>query len=322
MSAALLDRCEVCRALVDLDDLFCSNCGREVSDHRAVRPKQLKLKARNFECEGCGASMNYDAKAKALKCPFCGSNDLKDDGSKGILEPECVLPFVIDQAGAETKLKHWLGSSFWHPNDLRNSAQLTELKPVFVPYWIFETRVKTYWTADTSRVPWNARASWAPVTGAWEKTYPDVWIPASEGVSASELIGVEPYDASQAVPPGEVDLENLVVEQFSVARKYARPLAQSRIEEREVMAVAKHLEGACRNVRVNVLMEDATSQAALAPLYVMAYSYRNKVYRFVLNAQTGRSVGVAPFSYPKLAAMWAIIFAIIGLIIYIVVSGK
>lgn len=321
MSSTQLDRCMVCGALVDLNDLFCSNCGREVSDHRATRPKTLALKALNFECHGCGASMNYDASVKALKCPFCGSVDLQEDGSKGILEPEAVIPFAIDHVRAETMLMAWLGSSFWHPSDIRSAARLTELRPVFVPYWIFTTLVKTHWTADSGKVPWNARASWAPVSGSWERTYPDLWIPASEGVTTGELVGIEPFDISTAVPPQEVDLEKVTVEQFSVARRYARPLAQSRLEALEAAAVSGELGGSARNIHVNVLMQDATSQAALAPVFIMAYRYRSKLYRFILNGQNGRSIGRAPISITKILMLVALIVSIV-LMIGIVIATK
>ena len=35
-----------------------------------------------------------------------------------------------------------------------------------------------------------------------------------------------PFDLAQGVKPEEVDLDNITVEQFSVGRKYARPLAR------------------------------------------------------------------------------------------------
>ncbi len=321
MSPALLDRCSLCGALVDLDDLFCSNCGREVPDHRSERPKTLALKARNFECQGCGASMNYDAQAKALKCPFCGSIDLTEDESRGILSPDVVLPFTMDHAKAENQLRTFLGSSFWHPGDLRTSAQLTELRPVFVPYWVFTTTVKTNWTADTSRVPWGARASWAPIAGNWVRTYPDLWVPASEGVSTSELMAIEPFDVSMGVAPDQVDLEDITVEQFSVARRYARPLAQARLEALEAASVAENAGASTRSIHVNVLMEDATSKAALAPVFVMAYRYRTRLYRFVLNGQTGRSFGRAPVSVTKILMVVTLIVVII-LIIAIVAANR
>jgi uncharacterized CHY-type Zn-finger protein len=311
-----VDRCETCGALVDVEDLFCANCGTEVPDHRVKPSRRLAIEAKNFQCRGCGASMNYDAKAQTLKCPFCGSLDLAEDKSQGILAPECVIPFAIDRADAEHRLRAWLGSSFWHPNDLRSSAQLTELRAVFVPFWIFSTHVQTYWTADTSQVPLGARASWYPLAGFREESYDGIWIPASTGIPAVELNVVGPFDASTAIPPEKQDLADITVEQFTVSRRYARPMAQTFLERSEARSVSQSAPGSQRNIHVNVLMAGDTSRAALAPVYVMAYRYRERVYRFVINGQTGRATGTAPIAPSKIAgAVAVVVIAVITIFI-------
>ena len=108
---ATLPRCATCRALVDTEDLFCANCGTEVPQAARAPVPGRPIEARNFECGGCGASMNYDAGAQALKCPFCGSVDLVEEPGRSILAPELVLPFALDRAQAEAALRAWLGSS-------------------------------------------------------------------------------------------------------------------------------------------------------------------------------------------------------------------
>src|SRR5262249_23656659 len=132
--SATVDRCATCGALVDVEDLFCANCGTEIPDARPEDRKVIALGAKNFECKGCGATMNYDAGAQSLKCPFCGSVDLVEEPTKGLLAPDFVIPFAIDRNEAEGRLRQWLGSSFWHPNDLRTASQLTDMKAVFLPF--------------------------------------------------------------------------------------------------------------------------------------------------------------------------------------------
>lgn len=313
-------RCASCGALVDVEDLFCANCGAEVPDHRPARSARLAIEAENFQCRGCGASMNYDAGAQALKCPFCGSLDLAEEAGGGILRPDCVIPFAIDRAEAEGRLRAWLGSSFWHPADLRPAAQLTELRAVFLPFWVFSTRVETHWTADTSRTPPGARADWFPIAGRAERDYDDVWVPAGSGISPGEIDAVGPFDARAAVSPSRVDLVDVTVEQFTVPRRYARPLAQGHLESAEAQAVARDVPGSNRNVRVNVLMEDATSRAALAPFFIMAYHYRGRVYRFVVNGQTGSSTGTAPVATSKVAGLVGLLL-ILAIVILLLVAN-
>ena len=74
----LLTKCTVCQAILDEEDLFCANCGTEAPDRGDREAAQTKIATHNFECQGCGASMSYDASAQTLRCPFCGSEKLEE----------------------------------------------------------------------------------------------------------------------------------------------------------------------------------------------------------------------------------------------------
>src|SRR5262249_32199649 len=163
----------------------------------------------------------------------------------------------------------------------------------------FTATVQTHWTADSSGKPAGARGDWYPVSGSWKQLYTDLWVPAGGAISPAELFAFMPFDPSSRMPPDQVNLKDITGEQFSLSRRYARPLAQGRLEQLESEAVAAHVPGQARNIHVNVLMEDSTSIPALAPVYVMAYRYRDQVHRYLINGQTGRATGTAPVSMAK-----------------------
>jgi LSD1 subclass zinc finger protein len=315
MSVAI-GRCSACNSMVDVEDLFCPTCGREVPEPIGQALSRMPLGVKNFECRNCGATMSYDAGARDLKCPFCASVDLVDDGTKGILAPDCVLPFALDVGDAEKRLRDWLGSSIWHPGDLKTGAQIAELRRVYVPFWVVATDYSTRWTADTSDVAPGSRAAWAPIRGKQAGHYDDLWVPASEAVPLDELDSIGPFDLESAIPPDKADLEHATIEQFARTRRQARPLVQRRVEDLETWASAKQVPGQARNVRVNVVLSGTTSRAALAPVYILAYRYRKASYRFLVNGQTGRSAGTSPVSAPRVAVAVVAVIAIVVLLIW------
>ncbi len=299
--------CEVCRSLLDEEDLFCANCGTE-APHRAEEAGPAedtrRLATHNFQCRGCGASMSYDAGAGSLRCPFCGSVELDRAADAQILSPRWVVPFRVGREAAMAAMRQWLGQGFFRPGDLARQAAVVEMTPVYVPYWVFDAQTHTYWTADTSRTPAGARAAWYPLAGEHRDRHANLLIGASGVLAPAETAAICPFDLDDGVPPEQVDLERVTVEQFSVPRKYARPLARRGIEQREAAVVAaRYVPGRSRNVRVNVRIEHMSSRPVLLPVWIMAYRYQEQVYRFLLNGQTGKPTGAAPTSWPKVVGV-------------------
>jgi hypothetical protein len=305
-----VSKCSVCQALLDAEDLFCANCGTEapLNEDRHAAPA-TQVSTHNFECQGCGASMSYDASAQTLRCPFCSSERMKEQKDTTTLRPQSVVPFAIDQNDALARLRQFWQGSFWRPGDLARAAQVTRLTQVYVPYWVFAAKVFTYWTADSSQTPIGARGDWVPVSGENRGNYSGLLVGASSVLTPAETHAIQPFDLSAAMSPEQIDLDNAIYEQFRVPRKYARPLAQQGLEAMERQACSVHVPGNSRNLKVNVRVEGLTGEPVLLPVWIMAYRYKDQVYRFLVNGQTGVCTGTAPTSYGKVAAVIGIAIA-------------
>ncbi|MHB1034833.1 MAG: TFIIB-type zinc ribbon-containing protein [Pirellulales bacterium] len=322
----LATRCSVCRGLLDEEDLFCPDCGTEAprgEKPAADQAPAAQLATHNFECSGCGASMSYDASAGSLRCPFCGSVDLVQKPDAKMIAPSRVVPFVLDRDQAVETMRRWLGRGFWRPGDLSTQAMVVSMTAVYVPYWVFAAETHTYWTADTSRTPPGASGDWYPLAGEHSGQYAGLLVGASSVLSAWETSQICPFDLAAGVDPAKVDLENVIYERFAVPRKYARPLAQQGLESLEAEACqAAYVPDQCRNMKVNVQVTGLTSEPVLLPVWIMAYRYKETVFRFLVNGQSGRSTGQAPTSWLKvlaasaLAAAIAILLFLLGLAMF------
>jgi hypothetical protein len=179
---------------------------------------------------------------------------------------------------------------------------------------VFEATTHTYWTADTNQLAMFARGDWRPLFGEHHGRHENLLVGASSVLTASETSQLCPFKLDEAVPPDQVDLENVTVEQFSVSRKYARPLAREGLERLEAQTCQlTYVPGTARNVHVNTLLEGLSSEPVLLPVWVMAYRYGDKLYRFLVNGQNGKASGRAPTSLAKIAGV-VVIFAIIALL--------
>ncbi len=336
----VVTKCTVCGALLDEEDLFCPNCGTEApttanenrqfaankdAGTRDGRPgaeaqPASHISTFNFTCRGCGASMSYDASAQALRCPFCGSTELDKKPDAKEIAPDAVVPFVVTRDQAVETMRNWLGHGFWRPGDLAESAAVVAMTPIYVPYWVFEADTYTYWTADSSQTPPGARADWFPVCGQHEGSYAGLLVGASCALTAAETTALCPFDLTKAEPPERVDLQNITLERFTVPRKYARPMASQGLEDLERQACEQYVAGKCRNLNVNVRITNLASRPMLVPVWIMAYRYRDKVFRFLANGQSGRAAGQAPISYRKIGVAVAIAAVIIVLLLLLFAS--
>ncbi len=297
---------------MDTEELFCANCGTEnpYSDYESAK-LQSAASHHSFGCQACGASMSYDASAQAHRCPFCGSTRMQRQESVRTIKPEGIIPNAIEQARAESVLRQWLGRGFWRPSDAAKGARIGKITLVYVPYWVFRAETDTLWNADVSPAPAGSRGDWHPVTGSNSSRYEGVLVGGSSVLSASEIAGIAPYDLQAVVELSAVELENEIVEEFRVPRKLARPSARAIIESLERDRCSRRLSGRSRNLRLNMQISAMQGSPLLLPVWILAYTYRKEVHRVLINGQTAKIAGSAPFSYGKLFVILGVIVAVI-----------
>ena len=77
-----------------------------------------------------------------------------------------------------------------------------------------------------------------------------------------------------------------------------------------------------RGLVVNNHFSRETFKHVLLPIWIAAYRYNDKPYRFLVNGQTGEVTGEAPYSFWKIFLACLLGAAIIGVIGYFVVQNQ
>ncbi|GAB5403564.1 MAG: hypothetical protein Aurels2KO_17950 [Aureliella sp.] len=249
--------------------------------------------------------MTYDALVAKLRCPYCGAEAQRQQRKQRYTKPEYRINFRVSADHAQRIFREWLGRGFWRPSNLRNAARLGEIVMVYVPYWSFEAETKTLWTADSSPAPPGSRGDWHPVTGEHRGRYRDQLVCGSSVLTHQETRSIAPFEWSAAEPVESSAMQDAIVEQFQVPRKLARPQVREMLHRLELAACGRLVPGRARNVRVNVQVASMIGRPVLLPIWILAYNYRSQVHRVLINGQTGKIAGSAPFSYLKLVAVLA-----------------
>ncbi len=285
---------------------------------RALPAAEL-TESRSAHCESCGAVIAFDGATDAQECPFCASPLVVDPGSRRAIKPRGLLPFALDENAARTAMTGWLGRLWFAPGGLRQYARKgRRMQGVYVPFWTFDARTESDYRGqqgtvhyETRRVVRDGKAQtvqvpivrWRPVSGRVARLFDDVLVLASRSLPKRFTDGLAPWDLSALQPWHPGFLAGFRAEGYSVELQdgFAEARAfMDRMIERDVRFDIGGDQQMVEAIRTRV--SDVTFKHVLLPVWLAAYRYNGRTYRFVVNGRTGAVQGERPYSALKIAA--------------------
>jgi hypothetical protein len=289
----------------------------------AAAPKGLAAGAgvRSSKCQECGANVVFPDGVTAATCTFCGSaRVLEQAENANAIRPESLVPFGIDKKRANQAFADWLAKLWFRPSDLRRMAKVQEVAGVYVPFWTYDAHVESSWTAEAGyyyyiteeytaqengqsvvKTRQVQRTRWERAWGHRADDYDDLLVCASVGLPRELADRFASFDTTQLVPYAPGFLAGWRAEEYAVDLQAGFGFAQEKIVKEQERRCGKDVPGDTqRSLRVDNTLSDVTFKHVLLPVWIAAYRYRNKVFRFLVNGQTGEVVGKAPWSILKI----------------------
>lgn len=273
-----------------------------------------------YRCAKCGAVETLDPGLDAGACAFCGTPAVAEAPADAeLVRPAGVLPFRVPKSDAVTRFRGWLSSLWFRPNDLQRVAEFDSIRGVYVPFWTFDAATHSRWTAEAGYrhgTGKNARVEWRPASGFLEHFFDDLPVPASRGIDSALAREIEPFPTAELVPYEPSYLSGFLAEQYGVDLESAWAAAKERMDATLRAACRAEVPGdECRNLRVSTTYSGLAYKSGLVPIWIAAYRYRGKGFRYVVNGATGKASGTAPWSWVKIGLAVAAV-AIVLLFIF------
>ncbi len=315
--------CPHCGAPVEPLDRFCNACG---SEQAAVAiPVATAEPQRHFRCENCGAAVAVDLDQRSYVCAFCDSTYVVELSPEqtGRDSPEFVIGFAVTPEQAMEKFRTWLRQNAWfRPSDLRTAQIEEKLKGVYLPFWSFSMlaesrwavsigeywyRTETYTTRENGKTVTKTRTvretEWWPLAGHHHFYYSGYMVSGSQGLSQSDADRIKPFHLAALRRYEPYFLAGWLCEEYSVERNQAADVCQAEFSRREHTAIAAFLPGdTYSDLHVQTQFSRINSDLILLPIYLLSYRYQDRLYRFLVNGQTGKLVGDKPVSWRKITA--------------------
>ncbi|MEN9408985.1 MAG: hypothetical protein RL216_959 [Pseudomonadota bacterium] len=337
-------------------ELVCDHCGarQPIPDQPAARTRALNeidlargladdLPAAQMEqvritpCPSCGAQVEFTGATHATECPFCATPVVIGTGEERRIKPQAVLPFVLNEAQARDAMTAWLGSLWFAPNGLQDYARKgRKLNGLYVPFWTFDAGTRSRYsgargdhyyetrtvtrngrteTEQVRRTRWSARSGWVA------RRFDDVLILASTSLPRTYTDNLQPWDLAALQPWRDDYLAGFTAEGYTIPLADGHKLGREVMEGIIVQDVRADIGGDEQRIdQIETDWRDESFKHVLLPIWMAAYKYGGKSYRFVVNGQTGKVQGERPWSAWKIA--FAVLLALIAAGIFFYATQK
>jgi DNA-directed RNA polymerase subunit RPC12/RpoP len=293
------------------------------------------------KCTCCAAETTLAADTTAGVCPFCGSAIVATGSSKKAIRVQGLLPFKVKQNEAVELFRGWVAGRWFAPNRLKLDAERSHIRGAYVPAWTYDADTETdytgergehYWETETytetdangnqvTRTRQVQKTRWWPASGHVSNTFDDVLVLATRTLPPKQLDALEPWDLAALVPYGDEYLSGFVAESYQVNLGEGFEKAKQLMEPTIRQTICRDIGGDEQRIyTVNTEYDDITFKHLLLPVWISAYTFQDKIYRFLVNARTGEVQGERPYSWIKITM--TILAIIIGILLVVLIANR
>jgi predicted RNA-binding Zn-ribbon protein involved in translation (DUF1610 family) len=289
---------------------------------RDALPGTAMEEPQTTRCQSCGALVEFQGAQHARECPFCASPVAVGTGTHRQIKPQALIPFRLTEGQAREAMTKWLGALWFAPSGLVEFARKGRaMTGLYTPYWTFDAATRSryrgqrgthYYETRTVTVQVDGRPErrqeqvrkvrWQPVSGWVTRDFDDVLVLASTSLPQGYTEALAPWDLTALQPYRPDFLAGFTAEGYTVALRDGHARARAMMEQVIRSDVLRDIGGDEQRIdRIDSDFSLETFKHILLPVWMAAYKYNGRTYRFVVNGQTGKVRGERPWSAWKIA---------------------
>lgn len=304
---------------------------RDVRERKQRSPDGETLQASEIRCDGCGGHTLFSGPLTGTECPYCGTPLQRENvhDCEERVRVDGVLPFLVDRKIVAENLQRWVQSLWFAPNEFKQRGVRGNFQGVYLPFWTFDAQTATSYTgyrgdhhtrtvtsqkADgTTETTTVTETIWSYRAGDFDHFFDDELVAASDGVPTSMLESLAPWPMDRLMPFNQQVMAGFFSRTYEVPLDKAFDIAKSRMEAALERSVRQHIGGNEQRISSrDSKYAGLTYKQLLLPVWMLAYQFKGKSYRVVMNAATGRVLGERPYSVIKIVLTVLGVIAVVG----------
>ncbi len=271
-----------------------------------------------FQCPSCGGEILADAHTAATFCPYCSNPTILPARLSGGVKPDAVIPFRKTKADAQAAFLQLCKGKPLLPKEFTQKQQIEKLTGLYVPFWLYDcqgdysgrykaTRVRTW--SDSNYI--YTKTSHYLLVRQAEAGFVGIPVDGSSKMDDAAMESIEPFDYSALEDFDMAYLSGYFADKYDVASDDVAGRIRQRVEasfDEQVRASMVAYTTAVPTSR-NLQLKESKARYVLMPVWVLNTRYKDKIYSFVMNGQTGKMTGQLPICPKRTAAWFTGIFA-------------
>lgn len=338
-SQVLEYKCPCCEAGLifgqDTQKLNCESCGNEF-EFEAVREynqmaqdiqedafcwdeEQIeKWNSANqdapFFCPSCGGLIDTDAHTAATFCPYCDNPVVLPERTGAFLKPDAVIPFKNSKQDAQKAFRALCKGKLLLPKDFMSEHRVNKIIGCYVPFWLYSCSAELRGKYRTTRIHrWSdsqynyTKTDYFLLNRAANAQFDRIPMDGSTKMDDKIMESIEPYDYSQMVDFDNAYLSGFLADKYDVEAKCGEDRVRSRVSATMDEMIAASCIGYASVIPAskNLNIQHSKAKYVLLPVWKLQTKYKDQVYTFAMNGQTGKMTGTFPIC-PKRSAAWFI----------------
>lgn len=285
-----------------------------------------------IRCGSCGAEVVFQGTLTSSQCPYCACPLQRDKihDAPTRIPVDGVLPFQVPEADAAGQLRQWVKSLWWAPNEFKRQGASGKFNGMYLPYYTFDAQTYTRYAGQRGDYYYvtvgegkdqrtERRTSWSFRSGDFERFFDDTLIVAARDESSSMIESLEPWPLKNCIPFTQQVLAGFFARTYDVTLDEGFSTARQRMESALTSDVRQRIGGDEQSITSQrTTYSGVTFKHLLLPVWLMAYRYKEKSYRVVINAVTGEVSGERPYSVFKIvSAIVTVAIIVVGIVMFV-----
>jgi len=261
-----------------------------------------------YICQYCGAEVITDKTTAATECPYCNSPVIVAPQLSGGLRPDVVIPFKIKKDQAEKALAEFYKKKLFLPKEFKSGNKIHEIKGVYIPFWLFDCTVGASITYNATKV-----TRWRDSNYEYTKTdkykllrsgslaFERIPADGSSKMDDAYMDAIEPFNYDELVDFDAAYLSGYMADRYDVTLEQNTPRISNRIDATTLDTFRQTVSGyaSVSPESKNIGLYNGKAKYALMPVWILNTKYKDKMYTFAINGQTGKLVGNLPIDKKK-----------------------